>query len=399
MKKLVLAVAVAAVSVWCSAARGAGLLGGSLLAYESEDVALDALADAERAVGGEGREGWELSAAAEVEEAIRRMWTRLAEALVSAYRRQGVESGRHVHRVVGALRRELQELQDSLTLREGLGDYISPAFQWAQSPDSVFLNVKFAHRWDAPATLGCSVDSFVVVEQWVNVSAACEAKRKRFLLSLDLHAPVDAERSSWASAAVGRATLTLRKAENSSWPNLLDSDAPRLANMHVWWDKRKAHEQEMKDWQAGAGTSTPTTTTTTATPPNTPPTSTQPLASDDTPPAESPAFPAASPAPAAAAAAPAPGEEARARAARERQRVEESVKERLAEIERRVSEAKEAADATARRAKADADRAAAEERVKIRADAAMERDRIRRELDAQLDALAAQLGLTSKDEL
>lgn len=29
---------------------------------------------------------------------------------------------------------------------------ITPAFQWAQSPNEVFINVKFAHKLDAPAT-------------------------------------------------------------------------------------------------------------------------------------------------------------------------------------------------------------------------------------------------------
>ena len=32
------------------------------------------------------------------------------------------------------------------------------ALQWAQSPDSVFLNVKFSHKMDAPATLDVVVD-------------------------------------------------------------------------------------------------------------------------------------------------------------------------------------------------------------------------------------------------
>ncbi len=30
---------------------------------------------------------------------------------------------------------------------------VFPAFQWAQSPEDVFISVKFAHKLDAPATL------------------------------------------------------------------------------------------------------------------------------------------------------------------------------------------------------------------------------------------------------
>jgi hypothetical protein len=34
---------------------------------------------------------------------------------------------------------------------------VNPAFQWAQSPTDLFLNIKFAHKLDAPATLNVSV--------------------------------------------------------------------------------------------------------------------------------------------------------------------------------------------------------------------------------------------------
>ena len=30
---------------------------------------------------------------------------------------------------------------------------MAPAHQWAQSGDELFVSVKFAHKWDAPATL------------------------------------------------------------------------------------------------------------------------------------------------------------------------------------------------------------------------------------------------------
>lgn len=32
---------------------------------------------------------------------------------------------------------------------------IPPAYQWADGIDEVALNIKLAHKWDAPATLEC----------------------------------------------------------------------------------------------------------------------------------------------------------------------------------------------------------------------------------------------------
>ena len=40
---------------------------------------------------------------------------------------------------------------------------VFPAFQWAQSPDDVFISVKFAHKLDAPATLNVIPELVVTV--------------------------------------------------------------------------------------------------------------------------------------------------------------------------------------------------------------------------------------------
>lgn len=33
---------------------------------------------------------------------------------------------------------------------------VPPAFQWAQSPVEVFLNIKFAYRWSSPGKVDAS---------------------------------------------------------------------------------------------------------------------------------------------------------------------------------------------------------------------------------------------------
>lgn len=70
---------------------------------------------------------------------------------------------------------------------------ISPAFQWAQSPDSVFLNVKFSHKWDTPATLGCEADKVDFADRSLRFATVCASKRKNFALNLDLLRDIDAE--------------------------------------------------------------------------------------------------------------------------------------------------------------------------------------------------------------
>ena len=67
---------------------------------------------------------------------------------------------------------------------------IPPAFEWAQTPDSLLLNLKFAHKIDTPATLGCEVapGDVTLSATDVRLRADCREKRKAFDLQLSLHA-------------------------------------------------------------------------------------------------------------------------------------------------------------------------------------------------------------------
>lgn len=66
---------------------------------------------------------------------------------------------------------------------------ISPAFEWAQSGDWVYINAKMSHKLDAPATLN-------VVSEGVQMTArslkfAASKDHKRFSLDLALHADIN----------------------------------------------------------------------------------------------------------------------------------------------------------------------------------------------------------------
>jgi len=111
---------------------------------------------------------------------------------------------------------------------------IGPAFEWAQSVNEIMLNVKFAHKLDAPATLGCKKEEVNINTTYLSFQVACKAKKKRFGLQLDLLRAVDPDSSSWSMASVGRATFTLKKKTPGPWSRLLRSRS-KLPRMHRWW--------------------------------------------------------------------------------------------------------------------------------------------------------------------
>lgn len=118
---------------------------------------------------------------------------------------------------------------------------MSPAFQWAQSWDTVLLSVKFSSRIDGPTTVLSVVDERVAItNSSLEFNATGKDKPKRMRLALSFNQSVDAQASSWTMASVGRVSFTLRKAVPGVWPQLLAHGAPRPKNMYVDYERQEA---------------------------------------------------------------------------------------------------------------------------------------------------------------
>jgi len=185
----------------------------------------------------------------DVVDAMRRGWWPCAEALATRAAEAGAADLENLVAVESrVISKHLSGLKS--VLQAGTPQLISPAFQWAQSGDTLFLNVKFSHKIDAPATLDVVVDSVNVTNSSLTLAAAKD--RKAFSLSLSFFGPVDPDASSWTTASVGRVVFTLRKAgAPSAWPKLLGEGARKPQNMHLWWDKQEEFQDEIDDLEDG----------------------------------------------------------------------------------------------------------------------------------------------------
>ncbi|CAM9174217.1 unnamed protein product [Chrysoparadoxa australica] len=122
--------------------------------------------------------------------------------------------------------------------------HISPAFEWAQSTDEIFVSIKFSHKLDAPATLDVAMDSVDLTATGLRLEASKD--RKLFVLNLAFEGAIDPAQSTAAPASVGRYLITAKKLERAKWPRLL-KEGQRPANMHVWWAKQEQYTDELDD--------------------------------------------------------------------------------------------------------------------------------------------------------
>lgn len=320
-----------------------------------------------------------------VEIAMERSWWDLTTRVVKqADESFGVDLSSAVHQMGSRIRSKLQTLADGLA-KTAHSAGIPPAFEWAQSPDSVLLNLKFAHKIDTPATLGCEVfpNAVEITPFSLRLRAECKEKHKAFDLMLGLHSEIDPVASTWAPSAVGRALVTLRKVVNATWPRLLKEDK-KPAQMHVWWAMRERYEAEneafdkkQKEKAAAAKVKVATTQLNVSEPPSTQDATlpsldvaADPIAAAD---ADATADAATTPVAAARPSAESPGMRLQRQAERELRAVDMAERTELQAIDMELRAAKMAADTACRAEKSKLDADADSRRNVVRAAKATER--------------------------
>lgn len=155
---------------------------------------------------------------------------------------------------------KLKEVKEALKEDSSSNDptkFMSPAHQWAQSGDTIFLSVKFAHKWDAPATLVSESDVDEVLFEEEKLTVKAHKGDKRFVLELPLLRPIDAEASTWVTASVGRMSITMKKkSDQKEWWPRLNKDKTKPTNQGIWWDKQETYDKEKEEVQKNEKAST-----------------------------------------------------------------------------------------------------------------------------------------------
>ena len=131
-----------------------------------------------------------------------------------------------------------------LTLSKGVIK-ISPAFQWAQSLDHVYLSVKFAKRMDSPGCLDTFDKNITLGNNSFSMSINCRIDKQifRYELDLELFENIDLNTSYFELGSVGRLYANLTKADRPSrWRRLL-KQTEKMPNMQLWWELHERYEE------------------------------------------------------------------------------------------------------------------------------------------------------------
>ena len=159
-----------------------------------------------------------------------------AEILMIELNKRGIKFTDHLRTATNNIIQKAKSIYNQYRFDES--DYVTvfPAFEWAQSLDRVFINIKYSHRWDAPGCNEVKKENVESFENLVMFTAYCIQGDTpiKFTLNLDLFESVDEKDSKYTSSSVGRYQLSLKEEKSGYWKNIVRKGADLPSNMRTW---------------------------------------------------------------------------------------------------------------------------------------------------------------------
>jgi hypothetical protein len=152
---------------------------------------------------------------------------------------------------INNLQKKLEDIHNKFRFDESDFQVVAPAFQWAQSMDHMFIEIKFAHRHDSPGCLEVKNETVEIFQNLIVFQAYCVLGDVpiKFHLALDLWQDINKEESTHRFGSVGRYQLNLKKMQGGMyWDKILKDNVEKPHNMKVWWEMREKYIDQIQSY-------------------------------------------------------------------------------------------------------------------------------------------------------
>ena len=127
---------------------------------------------------------------------------------------------------------------------------VYPAFQWAQSLNNIFIEIKFAHRHDSPGCLDMKNYTTNIQSHYITFEGYCVLGDVPIKIEFDINLfkGINKDKSMFAFGSVGKGIFTLYKEEEGVyWEKLVNEGSGSVnRNMRVWFEMQEKYEEELK---------------------------------------------------------------------------------------------------------------------------------------------------------
>ena len=166
--------------------------------------------------------------------------------------KRGVSYRENLEMSINTLKKALDDIHNKHRFDQIQYQTVFPAFQWAQSLNEIFLEIKFAHRHDSPGCLEIKDLSVKFGSNSVDLIGYCVLGDVP--IKIDFHiktwAEISKENSTHGFGSVGRYQITLKKKEAGKyWNRLLPEGQSIPNNMRVWFEMKEKFEESLKEFE------------------------------------------------------------------------------------------------------------------------------------------------------
>ena len=129
---------------------------------------------------------------------------------------------------------------------------IVPASRWAQNMDEVFIEIKFAHRYDSPGCLEMKNLKIELKERSVKLVGYCILGDVpiKMVFDIKLFSKINTGQSKHFVSSVGRYQFNLvKKKKDTYWKRLLEEKETIPTNMRVWFEMKEKYQDQISKYE------------------------------------------------------------------------------------------------------------------------------------------------------
>ncbi|VWU49501.1 co-chaperone p23, putative [Hepatocystis sp. ex Piliocolobus tephrosceles] len=185
----------------------------------------------------------------DVVDSLEKCWFNLSHYLINESINKENDFSKDIQIAVNSMKQKLDQLL-AVSYSNKQVDTVQASFQWAQSPEHIFLNIKFSHRWSSPGSLQVKDEKIVSQKNTFSFSALSNdsnSPQKKYVINLTLLHDIIESETKYNFASVGKVVVTLKKEKKDIWNRLLLSKE-KNPNMHVWWDMKEKYQDSIDEF-------------------------------------------------------------------------------------------------------------------------------------------------------
>ena len=134
------------------------------------------------------------------------------------------------------------------------GDYqdVIPASRWAQNLDEIFIEIKFAHKYDSPGCLEIKNLKVEIKEKSVKLVGYCVLGDIPIKMNyyIETYEKINPKESRHFVSSVGRYQFNLKKKKsNTYWKQLLDNKMTIPVNMKIWFEMKEKYQDQLSKYE------------------------------------------------------------------------------------------------------------------------------------------------------